>query len=119
MALFNKVNCIFYVKENNSNFKCDEFECTVVCQSGSVSFVIYEIGLQFLIDEQAFNKVILDNKSIEVDGVYIDFTAKNIFPVKCKIKIDITTGIVGFCILNLHNIVQIKTESLMKILDIK
>lgn len=119
MSLFKEINCYFYCKENNSVYKEKEFKCTVVCQSGSISFLIYEMGLQFVIDEKVFRKALADNKTIEAEGIYISFTDENILPVKCKIKIDVTTTVTNFNILNTNNFIGIKNEYLKKILDIK
>lgn len=119
MSLFNEVSCTFYHKENNMDFKAEEFECTVVTQSGSTSFGIYEIGLQFLINEKVLREAIFDCESIEVDGIYMDFTDKEVSPVKCKIKIDPDINKVGFNILNLNSVIRIKNEYLVKILNSK
>jgi hypothetical protein len=119
MSLFKEVKCFFYSKESNGGIKGKDFECTVVCQSGSSTFVIYEIGLQFIVDEKVLRKLILDNKTIEIDGVYIDLTDKNALPVKCKIKIAVMEGETNFEILNSNNLLQIKNENLKKMLDIK
>lgn len=119
MSLFKEVNCIFYHKENNMNFKEEEFKCTIVSQSGVMSFGIYEIGLQFLIDEKFLEEAIFGCKSIVADGIYMDFTDKEISPLKCKIKIDAEINKIEFNILNLNNVIEIKTEYLVKILNAK
>jgi len=119
VSLFKEVKSFFYSKESNGVIKGKEFKCTVVCQSGSICFVIYELGLQFLVNEKVLRETLLINKTIETEGIYIDFTDENILPVKCIIKIDITTSRTKFDIVNINSIVQIKNENLKKILDIK
>lgn len=117
MSLFNEVICTFYNIENSRDIKSDKFQCTVVSQSGFTSFGIYEIGLQFLIYEKALREALLECDSIKVDGIYMDFTDKEVSPIKCKIKIDAEINKIEFNILNLNNVIQIKTEYLVKILN--
>lgn len=118
MSLFKEVKCFCYHRENNNEFKEEEFDCTVVCQSGSISFGIYEMGIQFLLDEQILIKSLIDNKAIKAKGIYMCFTNESILPVKCNIKIDLMASEINFEILNTSNFIRIKTKDLKKILDV-
>jgi len=119
MSLFNQAQCLFYTNENKFNIQTKEYKCTVVCQSSYASFGIYEVGLQFLFDIKSLKQALINYKTIEDDGVYMDFKQKNILPEKCKIKIEATTSRIKFYVFNADSFLEIKTEHLMKILDIK
>lgn len=119
MSLFNEAQCLFYTNENKCNIKTNEYKCTVVYQSGYVSFGIYEVGFQFLLDLKRVRQALVNYKTIKEEGVYIDFKQKNILPKKCNIKIDATTNRIKLCILNIDAFLEIKAEHLKKILDIR
>ncbi|BCZ46907.1 hypothetical protein psyc5s11_29740 [Clostridium gelidum] len=119
MCLFNEAKCLFYTNENKCNIKTNEYECTVVCQSSYASFGIYEVGFQFLLDLKILKEALINHKTIEEEGVYIDFKQKNILPEKCNIKIDATTNRIKLCVLNIDAFLEIKSEYLKKILDIR
>ena len=119
MSLFNEAKCLFYTNENKCNIKTNEYECTVVCQSNYASFGIYEVRLQFLLDLKSLKQALISYKAIEEEGVYINFNQKNVLPEKCKIKIDATTNRIKICVLNIDAFLEIKSEYLKKILDIR
>jgi hypothetical protein len=119
MLLFRDVGCHFYSKKENGSFKVKELDCKVVCQSGNVSFVMQQIGILFLLDENVLRKALLDYKGTETNGVYINFTNENVVPIKCRIKLDVTTNEVKIEILNTNRFIETKTEYLRKVLEIK
>ena len=121
MFFFKDVGCHFYCKEsNNSSYNNgQELECKVICQSGTASLGIYDIGIQFLIDEKVLRKALINYKISETDCVYINFTDKNIVPIKCKIKLTVTTNETQLEVLNANSFIEMRTEHLKKILDMK
>lgn len=119
MFFFKYVGCYFYSRERNDIYNGQEFECKVICQSGTASLGIYDIGVQFLIDEKVLRKALINYKISETDCVYIDFTDKNVVPIKCKIKLTVTTNETQLEILNTNSYIEMRTEHLMKILDME
>jgi hypothetical protein len=120
MFFFKDVGCHFYCKENNISYNnSQELECKVICQSGTASLGIYDMGVQFLIDEKVLRKALINYKVLETSGVYINFTDKNVVPIKCKIKLTVTKNETQLEVLNTNSFIEMRTEHLMKILDMK
>lgn len=118
MSIFKKVKCLYYTNENNS-INTKEYECTVVLQSGTISFGIYEVGLQIFISNKTIKNVLLKNKKSENECAYINFNDKNIILVNCKIKLTVESNLVQFQLLKQKNYFEIKSEDLKNILFIE
>ncbi|MDR3596802.1 hypothetical protein [Clostridium sp.] len=119
MFLFKDTRCNYYYKDSNNDLKSNEFECKVICQSGTASLGIYEVGLQCLIKEKVLREALLNYKSITADGIYINFKDKNIAPVECKFNLSVTKSLTKFKISNKDSFFEIKTENLHKVLHIE
>lgn len=116
MSIFKTVKCLFCTNENNKT-KTDEYECTVVLQSGIASFGIYDTGLQILISENVIKKVLLEDKDDEKDCSYIDFNSKDIELVNGKIKLNKMESKIRFQVLKKDDYFEIKIKDLKNILD--
>lgn len=115
MSIFKKVKCLFYAKEDN-RITTDEYECTVVLQSGIASFGIYETGLQILVSENVIKKVLLGDKDDEKDCSYIDFNSKDMELVNGKIKFNKMASKIRFQVLKKDDYFEIKIKDLKNIL---
>lgn len=118
MAIYKNVNCMFFCKDNNNQLKGGKFKSVAVKQSGSISFAIKELELQFLVDEKVLIDTIKQSAEIETEGVWTRFTDKGILPIKCMININSMLGTTTFNVSGIKQFIGIKDEILKEILNI-